>query len=90
MLSFHSHVPVAGTLEAKNRMQHAFEVLKDEMTSDKVGYYKLPTLSLEHLQTLKEIDTSSFEQIVVIGIGGSTLGTKAIDSILSLNTPDAK
>lgn len=31
MLSFHSHVPVAGTLEAKNRMQHAFEVLKDEI-----------------------------------------------------------
>jgi len=90
MINFHTHTEDAGTPEAKKRMEHAFEILKQEMNSDAVGYYKLPMLSLEHIEKLKSIDTSSFEQIVVVGIGGSTLGTKAINSILSLNTPDAK
>ncbi len=71
-------------------MQDAFENVKDEMQSDRVGYYKLPTLSLEFIEQLKEIDTASFEQIVIIGIGGSSLGIKAINSILRPVTPDAK
>ncbi len=90
MISFHTHSVEEQTPEAKNRMQHAFEILKDEMNSDKVGYYKLPTLSLEHTERLKSIDTSSFEQIVIIGIGGSTLGTKAINSLLGLKTQNVK
>ena len=71
-------------------MQDAFEDVKDEMQSDKIGYYKLPTLSLKFIEQLKDIDTSSFEQIVVIGVGGSSLGIKAINSILRPLTPEAK
>jgi glucose-6-phosphate isomerase len=65
-----------------NVVQRAFLSLQEEMQSEKVGYYKLPRRSLEVLEDAKDIDTSRFSQIVVIGIGGSSLGIKAIDSML--------
>ena len=90
MLTFNKHFLAAQTPESKKIINDAVEVLKDEMQSDRVGYYKLPTLSLQFIEQLKEIDTSSFEQIVIMGIGGSSLGIKAINSILRPITPHAK
>ena len=45
---------------------------------------------MAHLERLDSIDSSSFTQIVIIGIGGSSLGIKAIDSILRPYTTDPK
>lgn len=90
MVRFENNFLDAKTPEASIKMQNAFETLKEEMTSDKIGYYKLPTHSLEHIQRVQKIDTSSFEQIVIIGIGGSSLGTKAINSALQQVTPNTK
>jgi glucose-6-phosphate isomerase len=90
MLSFTSHFSFSKTPENEKIMKNAVEVLKDEMQSDRIGYYKLPTLSLPFIEEVKKIDTSSFEQIVVVGIGGSTLGIKAVNSILRPITPSAK
>ena len=90
MLSFKKHYAFEPTSEHERIMQTAMAVTKEEMESNKIGYYKLPTHSLAHLEALKAIDSSSFEQIVVIGIGGSSLGIKAIDSILRPFTPNAK
>ncbi len=90
MLTFNKHFLATQTSESKKIINDAVEVLKDEMQSERVGYYKLPTLSLQFIEQLKEIDTSSFEQIVVMGIGGSSLGIKAINSILRPITPNAK
>lgn len=56
--------------------QKAFEAIKKEQNS--VGYYSLPeqdiTPILEYCNTISE----DVETIVVIGIGGSSLGTKAV------------
>jgi len=90
MLSFKKHYAFEPTIEHDRIIQTAMAVTKEEMESNKIGYYKLPTHSLAHLEKLKAIDTASFEQIVVIGIGGSSLGIKAIDSILRPFTPDVK
>ena len=90
MLSFNSHFSFSKIVENGKIIQDAFEDVKGEMQSDKIGYYKLPTLSLKFIEQLKDIDTSSFEQIVVIGVGGSSLGIKAINSILRPLTPEAK
>ena len=68
----------------------AFEKIRDEAASSKVGYYSLPKLSKQLILEAKEIDISAYEQIVVIGIGGSSLGIKAIESMLKLYTQDAK
>lgn len=90
MLTFNKHFLATQTPESKKIIDSAVEVVKDEMQSDRVGYYKLPTLSLQFIEQLKEIDTSTFEQIVIMGIGGSSLGIKAINTILRPITPNAK
>ncbi len=90
MISFNTQKDYKESIESKQRMQEAFLALKTEMDSDTVGYYKLPSASLEHIKRLNNLDTSAFEQIVVIGIGGSSLGTKAIESILKDVTPRVK
>ncbi len=90
MLSFTKHFSFAPTPERQDAMRAAMAAVKEEMQSDKIGYYKLPSHSLSHLDALKAIDTGIYEQVVVIGIGGSSLGSKAIDSILRPFTPGAK
>jgi len=90
MISFNTPKDYKQSIESKQREESAFQSLKDEMDSNRVGYYKLPTSSLQNIERITNIDTSSFEQIVVIGIGGSSLGSKAINSILKNITPTAK
>ena len=68
----------------------AFDKVRDEAVSSRVGYYSLPKLSKQLILEAKDIDTSRYEQIVVIGIGGSSLGIKAIESMLKLYTPQSK
>ncbi len=53
--------------------------LKEERLSGEVGYYDLPENSQVLINDAKKINAN---QIVVIGIGGSNLGTMAIDSLL--------
>lgn len=90
MLTFSSHykgeIP---ELDAKLDSE-LLESLREEMDSDRVGYYKLPSSSKMLIEELKSIEIDRFSQVVVIGIGGSTLGLKAISSILKPITPDAK
>ncbi len=90
MLSFKRDFDFELNPQREQIISDAMDRLMQEMLSDEVGYYKLPTLSYSHIKKLQEIDTSSYEQIVIIGIGGSSLGIKAIDSILRPFTPKAK
>lgn len=90
MITFNTPNAYIESIKSQEREDDAFESLKEEMNSDRVGYYKLPSSSLAHIKRVNSLDTSSFEQIVVIGIGGSSLGTKAIESILKNITPSAK
>ena len=67
-------------------IQEAYEAIIEESESGEIGYYTLP----EDMQTLREIkdfcanyDFEKIKNVVVIGIGGSSLGTKAIDHMLS-------
>jgi glucose-6-phosphate isomerase len=66
--------------------EEAYRAIIEESESGDIGYYTLP----EDTQTLQEIkdfcanyDFSTIKNIVIIGIGGSSLGTKAIDHMLS-------
>ena len=90
MLSFSSHY-LKDASSVKNKLiDDAFHTLKEEMDKDRIGYYKLPKTSQDLLLDVDKLDTHQFSQIVVIGIGGSSLGTKAINSILKPITPEAK
>lgn len=90
MLKFKHHFDLELTSGSDIAMERAFNALFSEMDSEDVGYYKLPKDSLVHLESLKSLDTKNIEQIVVMGIGGSLLGIKAIDSILRPHAKDAK
>lgn len=64
-------------LETKNR---AFQAIEKE--SEEIGYYTLPEQNIEEILQYTRSFDASVEHIVVLGIGGSSLGAKAIDEFL--------
>ena len=71
-------------------LENAYNALAEEMDSGQIGYYLLPEsdmlFRIEAFIEDYDFDVKSIKNIVVIGIGGSSLGTKAVDSLLS-HTP---
>ncbi|MCK9490967.1 MAG: glucose-6-phosphate isomerase [Sulfurimonas sp.] len=90
MLSFSSHFLQKSFYQDAKDFNEMLESLRKEMDGDEVGYYKLPQNSKNLLQKLKSMDTDRFSQVVIVGIGGSSLGIKAINSILKPITTHAK
>jgi len=89
MVSFEQNFyPKIGKV-GKGFLRKIFEALKEEKDSKKVGYYELPK---NGIKTIKELETyqrentyfknGSIKNIVVVGIGGSSLGTKAVYEFL--------
>ncbi|RUM67153.1 MAG: glucose-6-phosphate isomerase [Sulfurospirillum sp.] len=68
----------------------AYDALRAERDSGKVGYYLLPEsdmlAKIEAFIDDYDFEAKGIQNIVVIGIGGSSLGTKAVDSLLA-HTP---
>ncbi|MCK9374351.1 MAG: glucose-6-phosphate isomerase [Sulfuricurvum sp.] len=74
-------------------LEQGYEALKREALSQEVGYYTLAAdsqLLVEGLAPLSEEIERHYHTIAVIGIGGSSLGIKAIDRLLRSKTPNAK
>ncbi len=81
--------------EANELMAEAFGNLVYEREKGIVGYYNLPLDSELIVSEVEAYATSSdlvqnCDTIAVIGIGGSSLGAKAVDSTLRYRYPDAK
>jgi len=74
--------------DAQKKMMNAFGSLVYEKERGVSGYYNLPCDSVNLLKEIKNYMVNedgvykSAKNIVVIGIGGSSLGTKAINSML--------
>ncbi len=84
MLSFKNSFP---NMESEFKSE-VFNALKDEKESGKIGYYTLFEAT-ELIEKIKEyarknslISKNKISDVVVIGIGGSSLGGKAIDRVL--------
>lgn len=75
--------------ENKNLQNYAYEQLLNEKESGEIGYYHLPDSSKEIIKQLKNYK-ADFENIVIIGIGGSSLGTKAIYRLLKSSYKNVK
>ncbi|MGD9968892.1 MAG: glucose-6-phosphate isomerase [Sulfuricurvum sp.] len=74
-------------------IENGFEAIREEAGSRKIGYYALPKDSLElikPLNALRETIERRYHTIAVVGIGGSSLGIKAIERLLRPSTPNAK
>ena len=90
MLNFGRSFDVKVEKKSVEKMDATFEVMKDEMNSDEVGYYKLAANSKEIVNRVKNLKLVNFSQIVIIGIGGSSLGIKAVDQVLRAYSPNVK
>ena len=76
-------------------MINAYEKILQEKEHGTSGYFSLGEETLEVVEdALAWAQTNTFvkqcDTVVVIGIGGSSLGTKAIESIFKYKTPDVK
>ncbi len=95
MITYNLNLGWSANEEANELMVEAFGNLVYEKEKGVAGYYNLPdnsSLIVSEAEafaasstTIQECDT-----IVLVGIGGSSLGTKAIDSALRHKYPDAK
>lgn len=90
MLSFSRDFTFDATAAQQTIINNALAAIKDEKESGRIGYYGLPESSLAIIDELaleREsnllLASGKIKDIVVIGIGGSSLGIKAIDSLLS-------
>ncbi len=90
MLSFNRDFTFDATEVQQHIMNDALNAIKEEIESGRIGYYTLPETSLaviDKLKSYRETNTllsgGKIKDIVIIGIGGSSLGIKAIDSLLA-------
>lgn len=90
MLRFSRDFSFEGTDARQTIMESAFGTVSEEYQSGKIGYYRLPEDSralIGEVQALEKSNTllssGAITDIVVIGIGGSSLGIKAIDSLMA-------
>ena len=90
MLKFGQNFTYAKTDENEKKIEDTLETMRKEMESDKIGYYKLPDTSEEIVEKIKALHVEPFSQIVIIGIGGSSLGIKAVDQVLRPHFEDIK
>ncbi len=81
-------VKIEGTYESEileSDISEAYEALFEEAESGEVGYYFLSE-DKDTISSIEEFcaeyDFSSIKNVVVVGIGGSSLGTKAVDRLL--------
>lgn len=90
MLSFSRDFSFDATAAQQRIMNDALHAIKEEKESGRIGYYSLPETSLaliDELEVYRKTNAllagGKIKDIVIIGIGGSSLGVKAIDSLLA-------
>lgn len=66
--------------DSNSKKKSLIESIDKEAQS--IGYYKLPEQNIDEILTFVENFDESIENIVVLGIGGSSLGSKAIYEFL--------
>ncbi len=64
------------TSDNKQIQQHAFDAIKEEQNT--IGYYALPEQDITPVLAYCDTVPEKIKTIVVIGIGGSSLGAKAV------------
>ncbi|PZT48471.1 glucose-6-phosphate isomerase [Helicobacter valdiviensis] len=73
-------------LFAPKNLEFFFKKVVSEKSNDSSGYYHLPFANLDYIDNYLKQEQNFLEKIkclIIIGIGGSSLGAKAIDALLS-------
>ena len=90
MLRFSRDFSFESSQAHQNMMDDAFIALSEEYKSGRVGYYNLPHDSHTLVDEVKELlksnnllSSGKITDIAVVGIGGSSLGIKAVNSLMA-------
>jgi len=90
MLGFDSNFQYECHVAEKMSSEAAFAIVSQEYKSGTIGYYTLPQDSMDVIEAVNALEGSNsllksgeITDIAVIGIGGSSLGIKAIDSLMA-------
>ena len=67
---------------SKHICENASKLFKEKQATEPLGFYNLPDFSVSHIINYVENIKHRFESMVVLGIGGSALGNKAVYSAL--------
>ena len=91
MIHFQQNFKQQLTKKDNKVIDETFSILKEEKDSNSIGYYKLYETSQDILKGVKRykkenkyLKNKKIKNIVVIGIGGSSLGTKAVYELVKL------
>lgn len=80
------HIPCGITTARIENHAHlclkAFNRFQEERKKDILGFYDLPDSNVDHILNYIESVKNDYDEMVVLGIGGSALGNKAIYSAL--------
>ncbi|RXJ69633.1 glucose-6-phosphate isomerase [Halarcobacter ebronensis] len=97
MLDFEHKFDAKIGKKAKESIKKSFSALQKERSSGKIGYYNLPENGFSLLEEVEKYKKTNeylkenlIKDIVVIGIGGSSLGTKAVYELLKDQTKTDK
>lgn len=81
-----NHLPKGSTLFLQKNLEGLFKKILEEKNLAISGYYDLPyqdtKIFYDFIEQHKKL-LETIKNLVIIGIGGSSLGTKALDSMLS-------
>ncbi|ARR00865.1 glucose-6-phosphate isomerase [Campylobacter porcelli] len=59
--------------------------INDEINDGQIGYYHLPSFEIDGLiNAISSIKNMDFDSVVLVGVGGSSLGVKALYDMLNL------
>ncbi|CAN5122839.1 glucose-6-phosphate isomerase [soil metagenome] len=61
----------------------AYQTVQRQITAGKLGFAKLPYASTSEIQALADHVAAEVASVIVIGIGGSDLGTRAVQRMLN-------
>ena len=77
-----SNLPKEKLLECVDQANNAHHEIIAERNADLLGFYDLPDCSTEHIDKFIANLNPDFDTMLVLGIGGSALGNKALYSAL--------
>jgi len=73
--------------DSKNLIDHAWSLFHIKKATDPLGFYDLPDRNITHITDYIKTIEHKFDAMVVLGIGGSALGNKAVYSALKAEKP---
>jgi len=79
---FPSALPLQKIEDAKSSVESAHQEILSDRKADILGFYNLPDSDINHIEIFMDKLDPRFDTMVVLGIGGSALGNKALYSAL--------